>query len=49
MKREEKRFRITASYKQDKNIITALNSSTRDPDYSTEVLKDIKLTSAYLF
>lgn len=49
IKRKEKRFRITASYKQDKNIITALNSSTRDPNYSTEVLKDIKLTSAYLF
>lgn len=49
IKRKEKRFRITASYKQDKNIITALNSSTRDPNYSQEVLKDIKLTSAYLF
>lgn len=49
IKREEKRFRITASYKQDKNIITALNSRTRGPDYSKEVLKDIKLTSAYLF
>ena len=49
IKREEKKFRITASYKQDKNIITALNSNTRDPNYSQEVLKNIKLTSAYLF
>ena len=49
IKREEKRFRVTASYKQDKNIITALNNNTRDPNYSQEVLKNIKLTSAYLF
>lgn len=49
IKREEKKFHITASYKQDKNIITALNSNARDPNYSQVVLKDIKLTSAYLF
>lgn len=49
IKREEKKFRITTYYKQDKNIITALNSNARDPNYSQEVIKDIKLTSAYLF
>lgn len=43
-------FNIRASYKQDgRNIISALNSDTRDRDYSKVVIGNIELKSSYDF
>jgi hypothetical protein len=43
-------FNIRASYKQDgRNIISALNSDTRDKNYSKVVISNIELKSSYDF
>jgi hypothetical protein len=45
----EKRFKIRASTNSSKNIISALNDNSRNPNYSSLVLGDILLTSSYIF
>lgn len=49
LEKEKKRFKVRGSLKKDKNIITALNTRNRKPDYSTLVAADIKLTSSFNF
>ena len=43
------RFRVNMSLKESKNIIDALNSGSRNPNYSDILINDIKLTSSFLF
>ena len=46
---QERSFRIKASFKQDKNIISALNAGKRGQQYSSLVMNDIVLTSSFRF
>lgn len=46
---ENKRFKVNLSSKNGRDIISALNQGTRNSDYSSSVINDIKLTSSYLF
>ena len=46
---QERSFQMKASFKTDKNIITALNSGARGQNYSNFVLNDIQLTSTFRF
>ena len=43
------RFRVDMNSKESKNIIDALNSGSRSPNYSDILINDIKLTSSFLF
>ena len=43
------RFRVDMKSKESKNIIDALNSESRSPNYSDILINDIKLTSSFLF
>lgn len=45
----EKRFNIRASYKNDQNIIAALNAEKRGHQFTKQVLADITLKSSYNF
>lgn len=49
LEKDEKRFKVNASLKTDKNIITALNASSKGAGYSDLVVNDIKLTSSFRF
>ena len=46
---EERNFKIRASYKDDRNIVTALNENSKAPDYSSTVISNIELKSSYNF
>lgn len=46
---DQQNFKITTFFNNNKNIITAFNSGNRSPNYSEEVIKDIKLTSSFNF
>lgn len=46
---QERNFKIEANYKNERNIVTALNEKTRDENYSQIVLSNIELTSSYNF
>lgn len=49
LEKDEKRFKMNATFKSDRNIIDALNSGSRDNNYSNMVIDNIKLTSSFRF
>lgn len=49
LNREKYRFKVSMDFKETKNIIDALNSGSRGTSYSKALIRDIKLTSSYLF